>query len=184
MIRPLLLGGASALALATPIFAQAPTPANSAETAPSSGLDTLVPADNAAPAGAPAKTGDAVLDRLNELEAKVNALEARNRELETQAAETATRVQKVEVRAAKGVQPGVAPTFADVSDSFSFHPRGTFQIDYAAYHERAGGYDFNNGTDIRRARFGFDGTAFRVFKYRIEAEYVKNTVNLLGNAAG
>lgn len=177
MIRQLLLGGASALALATPLHAQASAPP-AAATAPSSGLDTLVPADTVA-ATPPAKTGDAVLDRLNELEAKVNALEARNKELETQAAETATRVQKVEVRAAKGVQPGVAPTFADVTDSFSFHPRGTFQIDYAAYHERAGGYDYNNGTDIRRARFGFDGTAFRVFKYRIEAEYVKNTVNLL-----
>ena len=66
-----------------------------------------------------------------------------------------------------------------MTDSFSFHPRGTFQIDYAGYHERAGGYDYNNGTDIRRARFGFDGTAFKVFKYRIEAEFVKNTTNLL-----
>ena len=177
MIRQLLLGGASALAFAAPFAAHAQSEPPAA-TAPSSGLDTLVPADNAAPA-APAKTGDAVLDRLNELEAKVNALEARNHELESQAADTATRVQKVEVRAAKGVQPGVAPTFADAGDNFSFHPRGTFQLDYAAYHQRAGGYDFNNGTDIRRARFGFDGTAFKVFKYRIEAEFVKSTVNLL-----
>lgn len=178
MIRRLLLGGAALLAVTTPLAVQAQTSPNPAETAPSSGLDTLVPADTVAPV-AVAKTGDAVLDRLNELEAKVNALEARNRELESQVAETATRVQTVEIRAAKGVQPGVAPTFADVGDNFSFHPRGTIQIDYAAYHTRAGGYDFNNGTDIRRARFGFDGTAFRVFKYRIEAEYVKNTVNLL-----
>lgn len=144
-----------------------------------SGLDTLLPADAGAEAATPPPTGNPVLDRLNALEAKVNRLEARNRELEAQAAEASTRLGKVEVRAAKGVQPGVAPTFADVTDSFSFHPRGTFQIDYAAYHGRAGGYDYNNGTDIRRGRFGFDGTAFKVFKYRIEAEFVKNTVNLL-----
>lgn len=173
MIRPLLLASASALAFATPLAAQTDPQTQG------SGLDTAVPVDNAVAAAPVAKTGDAVLDRLNELEAKVNALEARNKQLEADAAETQTRVQKVEVRAAKEVQPGPAPTFADVTDSFSFHPRGTFQLDYAGYHSRAGGYDYSNGTDIRRARFGFDGTAWKVWKYRIEAEYVKNTVNLL-----
>lgn len=156
--------------------------ASSPGSEPGSGLDTLVPATAAVevppPAAAP-PTGNPVLDRLNALETKVQLLEARNHELEAQAVETQTRVQNVEVRAAKGVQPGVAPTFADVTDSFTFKPRGMLQIDYAHYHERAGGYDYNDGTDIRRGRFGFDGTAFRFFKYRIEAEFVKNTVNLL-----
>jgi len=176
MIRQILLASASALAFAAPLSAQ--TSPSGAEQG--SGLDTAVPADAAtAPPTPVAKTGDAVLDRLNELEAKVAALEARNRQLESAAAETETRVQKVEVRAAKEVQPGPAPTFADVTDSFTFHPRGTFQIDYAAYHGRAGGYDYNNGTDIRRGRFGFDGTAWKVWKYRIEAEFVKQNVNLL-----
>ncbi|WP_240320893.1 OprO/OprP family phosphate-selective porin [Sphingomonas crusticola] len=202
MIRKILLGSASTLAFAAPLLAQTPTEPTSqsaidapltdtnAQTsdatgrdaaAQGSGLDTAVPADDnaGAPVAAPVKTGNAVLDRLNELEAKINALEARNRQLEADAAETATRVQKVEVRAAKGVQPGVAPTFGDPTDSFSFHPRGTFQLDWAGYHSRAGGYDYNNGTDIRRGRFGFDGTAWKVWKYRIEAEFVKNSVNLL-----
>jgi len=171
MIRKILLGGASAFALAAPLMAQT--------AAQGSGLDTSVPADAPAAAAPVAKTGDAVLDRLNELEAKVAALEARNKQLETEAAETQTRVQKVEVRAAKEVQPGPAPTFSDVNGGFTFHPRGTLQLDYAAYHSRAGGYDYNNGTDIRRGRFGFDGTAWGVWKYRIEAEFVKNTTNLL-----
>jgi phosphate-selective porin OprO and OprP len=164
------LTGASLLALAL-----ATTPALAQD---SSALDTLVPEETAIPA-APAKTGDAVLDRLNELEAKVARLEARNKELEDKAAATQERVEKVEVRAARGVQPGPAPTFADVNGNFTFKPRGTFQIDYAGYDERAGGYDYNNGTDVRRARFGFDGTAFKAFRWRLEAEYVKNTVNLL-----
>lgn len=145
----------------------------------SSGLDTLLPASDEE-ALAPATTGDPVLDRLNELEAKVARLEARNRELEQQAAATDDRVQKVEVRAARGVQLAApAPTFADVGGNFTFRPRGTIQLDYAGFNERAGGYDYNNGTDIRRARFGFDGTAFKAFKWRVEAEFVKNSVNLL-----
>ena len=171
MIRQILLASASALAFAAPLSAQ------TAEQG--SGLDTTVPADATAAPAPVAKTGDAVLDRLNELEAKVAALEARNKQLESEAAETQTRVQKVEVRAAKEVQPGPAPTFSDVNASFTFHPRGTFQIDYAAYKSRAGGYDYNNGTDIRRGRLGFDGTAWGVWKYRIEAEFVKQSVNLL-----
>ena len=169
MISRLLLAGASAFAFATPVAAQTQ----------GSGLDTIVPADdNGAPASV-AKTGDAVLDRLNALEAKVNALEARNKQLEAEAVETATRVQNVEVRAAKGVQPGVAPTFGDPTDTFTFHPRGTIQFDYAGYNSRAGGYDYSNGTDIRRARLGFEGTAWKVWRYRIEAELVKGNVNLL-----
>jgi len=175
MIRRILLASASALAFAAPLSAQT-APAGTDQ---GSGLDTTVSLDPT-PATAPvAKTGDAVLDRLNELEAKVAALEARNKQLESDAAETQTRVQKVEVRAAKEVQPGPAPTFSDVTDSFTFHPRGTVQFDYAAYHSRAGGYDYSNGTDIRRGRFGFDGTAWKVWKYRIEAEFVKGNVNLL-----
>ena len=131
-----------------------------------------------APAMAQDKSGDAVLDRLNALEARVRQLEERNAQLEA-AAETQSRVERVDVRTAKAVQPGVAPTFAEGNDNFTFKPRGVFQIDYAGYNERAGGFDYSNGGDIRRARFGFEGTAYKSFKWRIEAELVKNSVNLL-----
>jgi phosphate-selective porin OprO/OprP len=174
----LMIASAPALAQDTPA-AGAAIPDQVEGFGDSSGIDTLV-GDEAPAIAAPAKTGDAVLDRLNEMEAKIARLEARNKELEEKAAFTEDRVQKVEVRAAKAVQfSGPAPTFADVGGNFTFKPRGVIQLDYAGYNERAGGYDYNNGTDIRRARFGFDGTAFKDFKYRIEAEYVKGTVNLL-----
>lgn len=171
-----LASGTALLALSAPALAQE---SDQPEAYPdSSGLDTRV--EESKPTVAPpAPTGDPVLDRLNALEARIQQLEARNAELEAAAVETETRVQNVEVRAAKGVQPGPAPTFSDPNDTFTFKPRGTLQIDYAAYNERQGGYDYNNGTDLRRARFGFDGTFLKNFKYRIEAEYVKNTVNLL-----
>lgn len=128
---------------------------------------------------APASTGNPVLDRLNALEARIRQLETRNAELEEQAAVTQSRVESVEVRSAKAAQPGIVPVFSDVNDNFTFKPRGVLQVDYAAYDERAGGYEFANGTDLRRARFGFEGTAFQRFKWRLDAEYVKNTANLL-----
>lgn len=171
----LLLSGVALLALASPSFAQE-TPEAYPE---SSGLDVPVVDDSAPAAPAAVATGDPVLDRLNALEARIRQLESRNAELEKAAAETETRVGQVEVRAATIVQPGPAPTFSDVNGDFTFKPRGTFQLDYAAYNERAGGYDYNNGTDIRRGRFGFEGTAFRKWKWRIEAELVKGSVSLL-----
>jgi phosphate-selective porin OprO/OprP len=115
---------------------------------------------------------NAVLDRLNALEARIRQLETRNAELEQQASQTQTRVENVEVGAAKATQPGV-------NGDFTFKPRGVLQVDYAAYNERAGRYDFSGGTDIRRARFGFEGTAFRKFKWRLDAELIKQQVNLL-----
>lgn len=174
MMKTILFASASALALIT-----APAMAQEQQPDEGSGLDTLVTDDSVPPQAEPVKTGDPVLDRLNALEARVHQLEARNAQLEAAAADTQSRVERVEVRSAKAAQPGVVPTFADVNDTFTFKPRGVFQIDYAGYNERAGGYDYSNGTDIRRARFGFDGTAFKRFKWRIEAELVKNSVNLL-----
>ncbi len=172
-----LLLGAALLALAVPAAAQEAPQAYPE----SSGLDTSVDdaVETAPVAAAGTSTGNPVLDRLNALEARIRQLEARNAELEAQQGETATRVQKVEVRAATAVQPGPAPTFADVGGKFSFKPRGVIQLDYASFNERAGGYDYSNGTDIRRARLGFDGTAFSKFKYRVEAELVKKQVTLL-----
>lgn len=183
MKKLVLASGTALLALTAPALAQE-SPQADADTPQaypeSSGLDVPVQDDAAVAAPAPpASTGDPVLDRLNQLEARLRQLEARNAQLEAAAAETQTRVQNVEVRAAKAVQPAAAPTFSDVNGDFTFKPRGTLQIDYAGFNERAGGYDYSNGTDLRRARFGFDGTFLKKFKYRIEAEYVKGSVNLL-----
>lgn len=175
----------------TAILALAPAAANAQQEAPipdkvqafpenTNTIDTVIPDAAPTPTAAPAATGDPVLDRLNALEAKIARLEARNKELEEQSAVTQDRVQKVEVRSARAVQPGPAPTFADVNGNFTFKPRGTFQIDYAAIRGRgSAGYDYNSGTDIRRGRIGFEGTFFKNYKYRIEAELVKGTVNLL-----
>lgn len=127
---------------------------------------------------APAPTGDPVLDRLNALEAKVNRLEKRNAELEEQAELNQGRLESVETRAAKNVQFSWGPTFADTSGGFTFKPRGVIEADAAAFWERRGGYDYNNGTGFRRARIGLEGTAFKKFNYRIEADFAGNVVNL------
>jgi len=127
---------------------------------------------------APPATGDPILDRLNALEARVKQLEARNAELEQQAAATATKVEAAEKRESKQVQFGWAPTLSDEKGDFTFKPRGVIEADYAVFGERAGGYDYNDGTAFRRARIGLEGTALKVFNYRIEVDFAGNQVGL------
>lgn len=179
-MRLLLLAGASALALAAaPLHAQTAAPesteTNSSEASP---IDSLVPDDGATAIAAPAQTGDATLDRLNALDARIRQLEARNAQLESQAELNQTRLQSVEVRSQKAVQFGWAPSFSDSGGAFTFKPRGVIDVDAVAFRDRRGGYDFNSGTGFRRARIGLEGTAFNAFNYRLEVDFAGNVVTL------
>ena len=165
-MRLLLLAGASLLALASPALGQ--------ETQ----LDTLEPADETPVQAAPAPTGDAVLDRLNALEARVGQLERENAQLRQQAELTEGRVETVETRSAKAVQFGWAPTFSDPAGNFTFKPRGVIEADAGVFDEREGGYAYSDGTMLRRARLGFEGTAFKWWNYRAEVDFAGNAVNI------
>ena len=174
----LLLAGAASLAL-QPAEPAEPTPEPAVADPGASPIDTLVDDQSAAPAEAPpAPTGDPVLDRLTAMEARIRQLEARNAELEKQAELNEGRLESVETRAAKAAQFTWAPTIADTTGAFTFKPRGVIEADAAAFFEGKGGYDFNNGTGLRRARIGLEGTAFKWFNYRIEVDFAGNTVNL------
>ncbi len=125
-----------------------------------------------------APTGDPILDRLNALEARVKQLEARNAQLEQQAAAAEPPAEAAEPKKAKPIQFGWAPTLSDEKGEFTFKPRGVIEADYAAFNERAGGYDYNDGTAFRRARIGLEGTAMKVFNYRIEVDFAGNQAAL------
>jgi phosphate-selective porin OprO/OprP len=171
-MRILLLAGASLFALASPAMAQQ-ADQNSGQ------LDTLEPADADQPQTAPPKpTGDPVLDRLNALEARVGQLEAENAKLRQQAELNEGRIETVETRAAKNVQFGWAPTMADPSGNFTFKPRGVIEADAGLFNEREGGYLYSDGTQLRRIRLGFEGTAFKWFSYRAEVDFAGNAVNI------
>ena len=166
------------LALTLPTLVHAQDTAGDPAAVTGEAIDT--PVDDAPQAeAAPAPTGDPVLDRLNALEARVKSLETENSSLKAAAAETQTRVEKVEVRAAKGLATnGIVPTFSDVNGTTTFKIRGVVDADYVGFNERKGGYDYNNGTGFRRARIGVEGTAFKNFNWRLEADFAGNTVAL------
>lgn len=179
-MNSLLLAGAAVAALQTaqpapeadPIVQD---PVSSDQT--DSPIDTLVGTE-ASPAPPPAPTGDPVLDRLNAMEARIRQLEARNAELEKQAELNEGRIETVENRAAKAAQFSWGPTMSDPTGAFTFKPRGVVEADAAAFFERKGGYDYNNGTGFRRARLGVEGTALKWFNYRLEVDFAGNQVNI------
>jgi len=145
----------------------------------------------AAPALAQDQSNAALQARLDALEVRVGTLERRNAELERQLAASSpapapavaqTAPPSPPPATASVVEPAqwtIVPKFTSPNGAFSFKPRGALDVDYAAFNERRGGYDYNNGTQIRRGRFGFDGTAFRQFAWRIEGEWVDNKASLL-----
>lgn len=167
------------LASTVSLLALTATPALAQEQPAGGTIDTIVDdRGKAPPAAAPAPSGDPVLDRLNALEARIRQLESRNAELEEQAALNQGRLESVEQRAAKAVSFGWGPSHSKPTGNFTFKPRGVIEADAVAFLERERGYDFNNGTAFRRARIGFEGTAFKKFNYRIEVDLAGNAVNL------
>lgn len=120
-----------------------------------------------------------LLERLEQLENRLNALETENKELTEKLEFRTERLENVENRVAKAAQPGVVPTFSDVNGNFTFKVRGVVDADTVVFNERRGGYDYNNGTAFRRARLGFEGTAFKDWGWRMEADFSGNQVTVL-----
>lgn len=116
---------------------------------------------------AAAQSGDltALQQRLDALEEQVQQLEARNLQLEAD-----SDAGKKTAKESFMSKAGMAPNFAAESKDgkFSFNIRGRIHADWATADIKEGGYDFNSGTNIRRARIGVNGTAFTDFKYRLE----------------
>ena len=123
-------------------------------------------------------TAEELLNRLNALEARVRQLETRNAELEAQANAREARVEAAQAHAGKEARPGQAVPPSGAGDDFTVKPRGVVEADYAAFAERAGGYDYNDGTALRRARIGLEGTALKLLNYRIEVDFAGNAVSL------
>jgi phosphate-selective porin OprO/OprP len=114
------------------------------------------------------------------LSARLDALEKRNEELEAQIADlkaqAAAGVQQV--RQTVAAQPTVSlangrPTFATPDGNFKVALRSVVQFDAASYSQepRTAANDLGSGTDFRRARLGFDATAYKDWNFALWGEF-------------
>ncbi|MCS6986861.1 MAG: OprO/OprP family phosphate-selective porin [Sphingomonadaceae bacterium] len=112
---------------------------------------------------------------MEELERRVEPLEARNRKLEAAQAEVAQALpvdaKGNPIKPAVMVKAGPVPTIGDPEARFTFESRGVIDFDFAAYIERDTAFDYLAGTNVRRAGIGLEGTGFRQFAWRIEADF-------------
>jgi phosphate-selective porin OprO/OprP len=114
------------------------------------------------------------------LSARLDALEQRNRELEEQILDlkTAGAANVQIVREQVNALPAVTlkngrPQIATPDGKFKFALRSVVQLDAARYSVSplTAANDLGSGVNFRRARLGFDGTAFKDWNYALWGEF-------------
>ncbi|MDP1625821.1 MAG: porin [Parvibaculum sp.] len=122
----------------------------------------------------PVFAGEPVESRVQKLEATVLDLQ---RELQTVKEDQAIAAAKPAPESSVVFKGG--PAFEAADGSWSFKVRGRVEAD-AAFYNKSGGnspVDFNNGTELRRARIGVDGKVLNDWLYRLEADFAKASRN-------
>jgi phosphate-selective porin OprO/OprP len=103
--------------------------------------------------------------KIQQLEQDIQDLNAQVQDLKRSTADQYTDVQNQQAKGAKFTIKNGRPTFTD--GDFTFALRSLVQYDSAYYGEGKlpAGTDFSSGNTFRRARFGFEGTAFSDWSY-------------------
>lgn len=114
------------------------------------------------------------------ISARLDALEKRNEELEAQIADLKgqTAAGQGQIREQIEAEPTVAlangrPTLSTPDGNFKFALRSVVQFDAAKYDQdplRADN-ELSSGTNFRRVRFGFDGTAYKDWNFALWGEW-------------
>lgn len=99
-----------------------------------------------------APSADELQKRVDDLEATVDAL----------------RSEIADIRKTPEFKP--TPNFQNSKGDYAFKFRGQIAADVAAFNVRKGTKDYNDGTQLRRARLGIDGTIQKDWLYRLEID--------------
>ena len=99
-----------------------------------------------------ASSAEELQRRVDDLEATVDAL----------------RAEIADIRKTPEFKP--SPAFKDSKGEYAFKFRGQIAADAAFFNTRKGANDLNDGTQLRRARLGIDGTIQKDWLYRIEID--------------
>jgi phosphate-selective porin OprO/OprP len=119
-------------------------------------------------------------EQLLALVGRLDALEQRNEELEAQildlkgAQSGGDQALRTEINALPKVSlSNGRPQFATADGAYKFSLRGVAQFDAADYHVSPlrTDNDLQTGTNFRRARLGFDGTALKDWNFALWAEF-------------
>lgn len=121
-------------------------------------------ADRAPSSGTSNQGADAA--KIDQLEQDIQDLQAQVQDLKRSTADQYSDVQNQQAKGVKVTINNGRPTIT--GDDFSLSLRALVQYDTAYYGQGKvpTGTDFSSGSNFRRARFGFEGTAFRDWSYQ------------------
>lgn len=117
--------------------------------------------------------------QIRSIEARLAELEAELAELKESAAAEAADERRVQTEAPQVTLSNARPALATADGQFRFALRGLVQYDVAQYDQDGAPVpdnrrsdspnpaDLNSGANFRRARFGFEGTAYRDWNYAL-----------------
>jgi phosphate-selective porin OprO/OprP len=105
-------------------------------------------------------------DKIQQLEQDIQDLQSQVQDLKRSTADQYSDVQNQQSKGVKVTINNGRPTIS--GDDFSLSLRALVQYDSAYYGQGQlpAGTDFSSGNDFRRARFGFEGTAFKDWSYQ------------------
>lgn len=104
-------------------------------------------------------SGPAFAQSTGDLQQRIDALEATIDVLRSEIAEINKKPEFKPV-----------PNFQNSKGDYAFKVRGQIAADTAVFNVKKGGKDLNDGTQLRRARLGVDGTIAKDWAYRLELE--------------
>lgn len=149
-------------------------------------LDTMDGAARRAPAGTGATPSQT---QIQTLERKVNTLEQKTKTAETDAAaarKQAEEAKKTAEASDLGVKFkwGPAPTIQSTDGQWSFKVRGRLFTDFNLVRSEDDPRDVGGSridttsTELRAARLGVEGKIFKDFRYKLEADFADNEVDI------
>lgn len=124
----------------------------------------------------PVLAGQPVEARVQKLEATILELQRELDAVKQEQAETAAKPAAELPVVFKG-----GPSIEAADKSWSFKVRGRIEADAAFYDNESGPIDYNDGTELRRARLGVEGKVFTDWQYRLEADFADASTDTGGN---
>ena len=119
--------------------------------------------------------------RIQALEEQLSAIQSQLNDLKESSSADVQEVRRIASEQPTVTLANGRPTIATPDGNFKFALRGVFQFDAANYLQddddadtdgltNAQGGDLSSGANFRRARIGFEGTAFKVWNYALTYE--------------
>ena len=116
--------------------------------------------------------------QIEELSRKVDALQDQVQQAAEEAGAAAATAEQVAKDTDMEVSWGPSPTFKSKDGRFETHVRGRLFVDGGYLDDEDGFYSNDNATELRAARVGVEGKAWKDFGYRLEVDFADNEVDV------